>query len=235
MHNDRIAFLVATRSTTGPQITGLDHMAVPEQSADDTQRLLDGTFAAPVAARLWSQVGGNPLALLEIGRQLTPAQRRGAAPLPHPLPVGGRVDAAYRAALTELSPDAWRTAVLAAAAVTDHTDHAVTALAQDDHGVRALDELQRQQILVRDGTVLRFRHPLLRAAVWRRATPTEWRAAHRTLAGLVGDADIQTWHRAQAAEGTDDTLADDLVTPAHRPGHARASRPHPRHGSTPRR
>lgn len=34
--------------------------------------------------------------------------------------------------------------------------------------------------------------------------------------GLVGDADIQTWHRAQAAEGTDDTLADDLVTLAHR-------------------
>ena len=68
-------------------------------------------------------------------------------------------------------------------------------------------------MVVRDGDVLTFRHPLLRTAVWYAATPAERRAAHRALADAAraGDDATRLWHRAQAAAGRDDALADELV------------------------
>ena len=49
----------------------------------------------------------------------------------------------------------------------------------------ALDEAEEHGVLVRDHGGLGFRHPLLRAAAWRLATPAQRRAAHRALAGAL--------------------------------------------------
>ena len=43
----------------------------------------------------WCRHRGNPLALIESASRLTPAQRRGAAELPDPLPAGDRLVAVY--------------------------------------------------------------------------------------------------------------------------------------------
>ena len=69
---------------------------------------------------------GNPLALIEIGAQLSPAQRRGAAVLPDALPAGDRLEAVYEPVVASLSA-AGRHAVMLAAASRDNAIEPVVA------------------------------------------------------------------------------------------------------------
>jgi DNA-binding NarL/FixJ family response regulator len=220
LHHDAVAFLFAVRPGPRPpaSLEGLPALAlaglVPRQAAE----LLPVRLADPVVARLVERTRGNPLALNEVASHLTPAQRLGAAPLPDPLPVGDRLELVYEPLLTGLSAPAWRAVLLCAASSEGATAVLVSALRQD--GVdpdAALDEAEERGVLVRDRGGLRFRHPLLRAATWRLATPAQRRAAHLALAGaLPGEAAraARTWHLAEAATGPDDTLADELVAVA---------------------
>ena len=94
----------------------------------------------------------------------------------------------------------------------------------------ALDEAQDHGVLVRHGAEIGFRHPLLRTAVLALATSAQQRSAHRALADVLA-ADPHslagTWHRAEAAAGPDQQLAQDLVRAADqsrtRQGYAAAS------------
>ena len=107
--------------------------------------------------------------------------------------------------LAGLSAPAWRAVLLCAAGPEDANAGLVGALDQGglDAGA-ALDEAEERGILVRDGGSVAFRHPLLRSAAWRLATPAQRRAAHLALAGaLPGEAAraARTWHLAEAAAG----------------------------------
>lgn len=203
-----IALIFAARSEEGARFdaTGLDVLDVTDLSKHDAQRLLRERWGAAlgpgVARRIVSGSGGNPLALLEIGMLLSERQRRGLEPLGDALPVSESVERRVRQDLALFSPET-REALLVAAAggVTASLKMAELGPAE-----------QAGLIRIHDGNV-RFRHPLVGAAVYRLATPEDRRRVHRELAARSSGSDgidRRAWHLAAAAEGPDRAAAEAL-------------------------
>ncbi|HEX6246698.1 MAG TPA: BREX system ATP-binding domain-containing protein [Nocardioidaceae bacterium] len=226
---DRVAVVMTHRAGTPLPVPldGFEVMDLEGLDAGAARALLGQGFAAAVVERLVSETGGNPLALQECRRLLSQAQRAGAAPLPPTLPAPERFREVYARELGSLSPGAWRTAVLCAAGSDREAGPVLAALAAEGlDGERCLAE--SGEVLVADGGVLTFRHPVLRSVTWELASPSERRSAHSSLAEVVSDRTARAWHRAQATVGHDAELARELATVADgersRRGFAAASR-----------
>ena len=212
---ERIALVVATReplTSRGPHglpellLAGLD-----EQASFGLLTALGLQVAAPVARELYRATGGNPLALEASSRSLTPAQLRGAEPLPPLLPGARSVEMAYGRALERLDVETRRALLVAAANETDDLGVLTAALEAAGIARQALDATGE---LVRvSGGSIEFSHPLARSAIYEAALPQDRRAAHRALAeGFVdaADSDRRVWHLALAADGPDEEIAEAL-------------------------
>jgi hypothetical protein len=73
--------------------------------------------------------------------------------------------------------------------------------------------------LIDFGARARFRHPLIRSAVYQAASVGDRRAAHRALAAATDpdvDPDRRAWHRARAAARPDEAVAGELEGSASR-------------------
>lgn len=211
---DPVAFLFAAR--TAPTATegtrGLPVLRLTGLQAPEAARLVPPGVSASVVDRLVAGTDGNPLALIEASSRLDPGQRVGAAPLPDPLPVGDRLQTHYAAVLSGLSADARRLLLLLAAAPGDPTAAASAFRRGSADLADAVDEASELGVLVVDERGFGFRHPLLRAAVLRQATPAQRRRAHRDIADVLPPGvPARAWHLAEAQVGADDRIADELT------------------------
>lgn len=213
---DPVAFLFAARtvSATGAA-RDLPVLRIPGLTDSAASRLVPPGVSADVVDRVVTATHGNPLALLEASSRLSAGQRVGAVPLPDPLPVGDRLQTYYESVLSGLSADArWLLLLLA---VAPESPAAATSAFERERGdaAGALDEASELGVLVADGRGFGFRHPLLRAAVLRLATPAQRRRSHRAIAdALPPGVPTRARHQAEATVGADDRIADELTRTA---------------------
>ena len=188
----------------------------------DARLLLDaavpGGLDEQVRERIVAETRGNPLALLELPRGLAPAELAGGFGLPRGGELSSRIEQAFLRRVEALPLETRRVLLVAAAEAVG--DASVIAQAVARLGVDAADMVPAEDGgLVDLGPRIRFRHPLVRSAAYRAATPTERRRAHEALASATDpdrDPDRRAWHRAHAAAGADESVAVELERSASR-------------------
>ncbi|MFC8796593.1 AAA family ATPase [Promicromonospora sp. NPDC057138] len=218
-----VAIVFAERDQTGQgqtgedqTVRGLPELVVGGLSDRDAHLLLDAELTGPVDARvrdrMVAETQGNPLALTQLVRGLTPEQMAGGYGLPGTGPLAGRMEGAFERRLAPLPPET-RTLLLVAAAEPGRDPalvwRAATALRV---GVAAAEPATAAGLLD-VGDQVRFAHPLARSAVYRAADPDARRAAHRALAEAAdpaADPERRAWHRAHAVAGPDEDVAAEL-------------------------
>ena len=111
--------LVFAAREPGAELAGLPELAVEGLREDDARALLDSVLTGPLDARVRDRIvaetRGNPLALLELPRGLTPAELAGGFGLPGAVPLSGRIEESFRRRLDALPAETRRLLLLAAA------------------------------------------------------------------------------------------------------------------------
>ena len=232
---DRVGMLFALQETTQPEprlqaLPSLPVLGLPER---DARELLAAAIASPldsgVVGRLVAETAGNPLALVEVARELTARQLDARAPLPEPLPVGHRLELLFVRRVRELQTQTQTLLLLAATDPPGPGERLWRAAAALGIPESAAVPAEAAGLGVFWPEVA-FAHPLVRAAVYQAATAVERRQAHRALAAASDpdrEADARAWHLAAAAAGPDDEVAAELQAAAERArsrgGHAAAA------------
>ena len=145
-----------------------------------------------------------------------------------PLPAGRSIQDAYLHRVDALPDEARRGLLLVAAATEERLEPIAGALAELGLDVSGLQSAEDAKLLVVGDGHARFRHPLVRSAVYHAATGSERRAAHAALAAALerlGDPDRAARHLASAALGPDEAVAAGSQQPEHAPASALPSLP----------
>ncbi|HXO09880.1 MAG TPA: AAA family ATPase, partial [Solirubrobacteraceae bacterium] len=218
---DSVVMLFAARERND-EFAGVPELVLGGLGDADARALLasviPGRLDGRVADALLAETGGNPLALLELPRGLSPAQLAGGFGLPGALSLQGRIEERFVARLEALPDDAQRLLLVAAAEATG--DPLLLWRAAARLGItHPLLEPAKSVGLIEVDSRVRFRHPLVRSAVYRVASPSERRQVHEALAESTDaqvDPDRRAWHLAEAADGPDENVAAELERAAGR-------------------
>jgi DNA-binding CsgD family transcriptional regulator len=226
IYGESVGMIFAARpGTIRGELAGLQEDTLTGLSELDARALLSAVvhdrLDEKVRDRIIAEAAGNPLALVEFSREITEAGRLAGGFGVSPWiarPLADRVAERYLARVTGL-PGATRRLLLVAAA-EPLGDPVLLRLAGDRLGLSIADLAPAEAAgLVRLGTHVTFRHPLVRSAIYRSASATDRQAAHAALAEVTDpelDQDRRAWHRAQATLGPDEDAAADLERSANR-------------------
>ena len=175
--------------------------------------IIPGRLDQLVRDRIIGETRGNPLALLELSRGITAAQLAGGFGLPKTADLPAQIEDHYLGRVRALPESTQHLMLLAAADPVG--DAALLWRAAQCLGIErwAAEPAEADQLL-EIGAAVRFRHPLVRSAVYRAASTGDRRAAHGALAAATDpevDPDRRAWHRAHAADGPDEEVAGELL------------------------
>jgi DNA-binding CsgD family transcriptional regulator len=205
-----------------PELIGLPELRLDGLEEEDARALLASVVPGPlderVRDRLLAETRGNPLALLELPRGMTAAELGGGFALPDAGTLPGQLESHYLRRLEALPEPTRRLMLVAAADPVGDVPLLRRAARALGIGAGAAAPAAKDGLL-EIGARVRFRHPLVRSAVYRAASEAERRAAHRALAAVTDpdvDPDRRAWHRAHAAIAPDDEVALELVERAAR-------------------
>jgi hypothetical protein len=224
LHADAIGMMFALRDPSERHVPldGLPTLRVRGLRPAEAGQLLASAAAdevnSGVSERIIAQTSGNPLALIELGRELSRGQLTGEIALPEPLPLGRSLQARFLSQVRSL-PAATQILLLTAAA--DPTGDPALLWRAGQHlgfGINAAGPAEAHE-LVMIGPTLTFRHPLVRSAIYHGATLVDRQRVHQALAEATypgSGADLRAWHRSEAATEPDEAVAAELEQAAER-------------------
>jgi DNA-binding CsgD family transcriptional regulator/tetratricopeptide (TPR) repeat protein len=226
LESDPILLLCALRDGFSSVLTDADLPQFYLEGLDEaaSATLLDaqaGALDPAVRTRLLEHAAGHPLALIELPKALYAKGYDDDEPLPPWLPLTARLERAFSMRAAEL-PLATRRLLLVAA--TDESGIvaeilSATGLLTDGAPISEndLDPAIEAGLIDLAGSVILFRHPLIRSALYQAASPTQRRETHAALATILADQpDRAIWHRVATLAGHDEQLASDLAAAADR-------------------
>jgi DNA-binding CsgD family transcriptional regulator len=220
---ERVGLVFGLRESSDAHVLeGLPELVIEGLPADEARLLLDAAIPGPlderVKARILGEAGGNPLALRELPRGLTPAELAGGFGLPDTRPLASRLEHGFLQRVHTLPRDSQLLLLIAAAEPVGDLGLLWRAAEQPGIGAEAGRPAEAAG-LIELGARVRFMHPLVRSAVYRGAAPSDRRDAHRALAeatDAVLDPDRRAWHRAHATAAPDEAVAAEMERSAGR-------------------
>ncbi|HYI32690.1 MAG TPA: AAA family ATPase [Glaciibacter sp.] len=210
-------------SNDRPELLGLPELMVGGLARTDAAALLhsavSGAIDPQVRDRIVAESRGNPLALLELSRGHTGAELTfwsdsGLSETP----MSQRLEQRFLHRMQLLSAKTRQLLLTASAEPVGDVRLLLRAAERLDIGPDAVAAAETAG-LIELGDRVQFRHPLIRSAVYRAATPGQRRQAHQALADVTDaetDPDRLAWHHARATFGPDEATAAELERSASR-------------------
>jgi DNA-binding CsgD family transcriptional regulator len=211
---DGFASALNAAGVTELRLEGLDDLA----SATLLDTYTSGLDPA-TRTRLLENAAGHPLALIELPKAIRTEGYDGDAPLPPWLPLTERLERAFSMRAAELPPMTRRLLLIASADESGALAEILTAAAMLADGATIseedLDPGTQAGLIDLAGASIRFRHPLIRSALYQAATAAQRREVHVALASALADQPARAiWHRAACIVGQDEQLASELAEAA---------------------
>jgi DNA-binding CsgD family transcriptional regulator len=214
--------LVFAAREAGEELRGFPELEVRGLPEPDARALLaqaiPGRLDDGIRDRIAAETRGNPLALLELPRSMSAAELAGGFELPVADDLPGQIEDSYRRRVAALPDATQRLMLLAAAEPVGDATLLWRAAEGLGIGTSALGAAADAELL-NVGALVRFRHPLVRSAVYRAASSGDRQAAHEALASATDgelDPDRRAWHLAAAARAPDEQVARELERSASR-------------------
>ncbi|WP_163619155.1 LuxR family transcriptional regulator [Microbacterium sp. B35-30] len=219
---EAVALVFVSREDDGVDraLAGVPRLRLSGLDADTAATVLRASVRAKidpaVVAEIVSYTAGNPLALRDLGEQLSAHELTSIAIGRAPAPLGPRLEDHYSAQVATLSPATRMWLLLAAAESTGDAGvvrGAASALGLADDAATEAERLRLVEVRER----VRFRHPLVRSAVYGGMPDADRRRAHAALRDQTagrGHRELAAWHAAAACAGTDAAVAEELAVVA---------------------
>lgn len=220
---DPVLVLVGVRTGEPSAFLGADLPTLTLGGLDERDsrelavRVAGRALGPRAAAALFVVSGGSPLAIQELARDQDGLRTLAGTSPGSPVTVPGTLADRFAARIAGLDGDS-RAALLVAATAGDDIALIGRACAEFGTDIGALEAGESAGLITMSWSGVRFRHPLMRAAVYTVARPEERRAAHAAVVRALppGDLDRRAWHRCDAAVGPDPAVAADLEQVAER-------------------